>query len=329
MHALVLEDDMTDQDVAEEREDDDEGVSHGEQRLHGGVLGLGPVAPPAHKVLPVGEGVVAPEEVRGIGRGRGRRQARAVLPASGALRGPRQGGEKEEEAQRPAPDHFAGASATGNAPSGCPHRAAGGRAGDGRRAQGGPGRGPLGLSARPQLQPSIGARGAGAALLCPCAPGCEPAPPPIGPRGAGDALGSAAPPRLPHPARAPSIEARLPNALSPARGLLGPRSYKASSLAPGRVGMVSGTPQRWGLCSEASRSSDKNKPHGGGSLSPGGSGVKFNNEIDGRGSPGPFSDQTAAELRGWFSFHLLRPHVGGFASPGNSSKQNQRIRRDE
>lgn len=148
---------MTHQDVAEEREDDDEGVSHDEQRFHRGVLGLGPVAPPAHKVLPVGEGVVVPEEVRGIGRGRGRRQARAVLPASGALRGPRQG--EEEEEQRPARDHFAGASAPGNAPSGCPRRAAGGR-GEARALRGGtPGAlRAQGAPARPDLQPRIRAR---------------------------------------------------------------------------------------------------------------------------------------------------------------------------
>lgn len=36
MHLLVLEDDMTDQEIAREREDDDEGVSHR------GVLGPAP-----------------------------------------------------------------------------------------------------------------------------------------------------------------------------------------------------------------------------------------------------------------------------------------------
>lgn len=49
-----------------------------------------------------------------------------------------------------------------------------------------------GAPARPDLRPSIRARGAGAALLCPRAPGCAPAPPPIGQRGVsgggGDAL---------------------------------------------------------------------------------------------------------------------------------------------
>lgn len=67
VHPLVFEDDMTDQNVAEERENDDERVSHDKQGFHRGVLGLGPIAPPAHEVLPVREGIVVPEEVRGIG----------------------------------------------------------------------------------------------------------------------------------------------------------------------------------------------------------------------------------------------------------------------
>ena len=53
VHPLVFEDDMTDQNVAKEREDDDERVSHDKQGFHRGVLGLGPIAPPAHEVLPV------------------------------------------------------------------------------------------------------------------------------------------------------------------------------------------------------------------------------------------------------------------------------------
>ena len=67
VHPLVLEDNMTDQNVAEEREDDDERVSHDKQGFHRGVLGLGPITPPAHEVLPVRECIVVPEEVRGIG----------------------------------------------------------------------------------------------------------------------------------------------------------------------------------------------------------------------------------------------------------------------
>lgn len=70
MHTLVLEDYMTDQDIAEEREDNDEGVGHDEQGFHCGVLGLSPIASPAHEVLPVRESVVGPE-VRGIGSGQG------------------------------------------------------------------------------------------------------------------------------------------------------------------------------------------------------------------------------------------------------------------
>lgn len=126
VHSLVLEDDVTDQDVAKEREDDDEGVSHNEQGFHCGVLGLGPVAPPAHKVLPVGEGVVVPEEVRGVGHGQRHRQAWLVLPALGALRGSHQG---EEDEQHPVLDHFAGATAPGTVPSGRPRWTARGRAG--------------------------------------------------------------------------------------------------------------------------------------------------------------------------------------------------------
>lgn len=61
VHSLVLEDDMTDQDIAEQREDDDEGVGHDEQGFHCRVLGLGPIASSAHEVLPVRESVVGPE----------------------------------------------------------------------------------------------------------------------------------------------------------------------------------------------------------------------------------------------------------------------------
>lgn len=107
MHSLVLEDDMTDQDVAEEREDDDEGVSHDEQGFRRGVLVLGAVAPPAHEVLPVGEAVVGPE-VRGVGHGQGRLCARRVRPALGALGGPHGG---EEAQQRQVGAHHAGAAA--------------------------------------------------------------------------------------------------------------------------------------------------------------------------------------------------------------------------
>lgn len=41
----VLENDMTDENIAKEREDDDERVSHDKQGFHRGVLGLGPIAP--------------------------------------------------------------------------------------------------------------------------------------------------------------------------------------------------------------------------------------------------------------------------------------------
>lgn len=85
---------MTDQDVAKEREDDDEGVSHDEQGFHCGVLGLGSVALPAHEVLPVGEGIVVPgEEVRGVGPHQGR--LRALL-----FRGSRHCEEEEQHAPR-------------------------------------------------------------------------------------------------------------------------------------------------------------------------------------------------------------------------------------
>lgn len=69
VHALVPADDMAHQDVAEERDHDDDSVGHHQQRLHGGLLRLGPVAPLSHKVLPVGESIVAPEEVGGVGHG--------------------------------------------------------------------------------------------------------------------------------------------------------------------------------------------------------------------------------------------------------------------
>lgn len=117
MHSLVLEDDMTDQDVAKEREDDDEGVSHNEQGFHHGVLGLSPIAPLAHKVLPVGKGVVVPKEVRGVGCSLGRRQAQVVRLALGELRGSHQGEKKE---QHPVRDHFARANAPRAVLSGCP-----------------------------------------------------------------------------------------------------------------------------------------------------------------------------------------------------------------
>lgn len=140
VHSLVLEDDMTDQDVAKEREDDDEGVSHDEQGFHRGVLGLGPVAPPAHEVLPVREGVVVPEEVRGVGGRQGRRQARLVLRALGALGGVHQG---EEDEQRPVPGHLAGAAAPGRCRPEAPAGLRAGRRGEGRT--GPPEGGPRGL----------------------------------------------------------------------------------------------------------------------------------------------------------------------------------------
>lgn len=83
----------------------------------------------------------------------------------------------------------------------------------------------------------------------------------------GRAPAPAAPRRLPRPARAHSrrklrrqgVQAWLPKAHSSARVLPEPRSYNASSRAPGRVGIVSGTPQGSGLCSRASLFSDKDK----------------------------------------------------------------------
>lgn len=186
MHSLVLEDNVTDQDVAKEREDDDEGVSHNEQGFHGGVLGLGPVAPPAHKVLPVGEGVVVPDEVRGVGHGQGHRQAWLILPALGALRGSHQG---EEDEQHPVLDHFAGATAPGTLPSRRPRWTAGGRARVGRGARGCPGRDPR-ASERPAERllaarassPRSARLGLVPHFYVPAPRGCEPAPPPIGQR---------------------------------------------------------------------------------------------------------------------------------------------------
>lgn len=192
MHSLVLEDDMTDQDVAKEREDDDEGVRHDEQGFHRGVLGLGPVAPPAHKVLPVREGVVVPEEVRGVGRAQGGRQAPLVLLTLGALRGSHQG---QEDEQHPVRDHIAGATAPGTVLSGRPRRAAGGRARGG--CAGCTGRDPW-ASQRPGWAPARRrppasdphARGSCPTFLC-LRPRLERAPPPIGQRGVSGGDGDA------------------------------------------------------------------------------------------------------------------------------------------
>lgn len=99
VHALVLKDDMTDQDIAEEREDDDEGVGHNEQGFHRGVLGLGPIASPAHEVLPVRESVVGPE-VRGVGPGQGCLHAGMLSDDLRLLSGSHRGQKKEKQDRR-------------------------------------------------------------------------------------------------------------------------------------------------------------------------------------------------------------------------------------
>lgn len=67
VHALGLDDNVTDQDVAEEGEDDDEGVRRDEQGFHRDALRLRSVPAPAHKALPVGQAVVIPgKETRDV-----------------------------------------------------------------------------------------------------------------------------------------------------------------------------------------------------------------------------------------------------------------------
>lgn len=67
VHALGLDDNVTDQDVAEEGEDDDEGVRRDQQGFHRDALRLRSVPAPAHKALPVGQAVVVPgEETRDV-----------------------------------------------------------------------------------------------------------------------------------------------------------------------------------------------------------------------------------------------------------------------
>lgn len=60
MNALRLDDNMTDQDVAEEGEDDDEGVRRDEQGFHRRALRLCSGPAPVHKALPVGQAVIIP-----------------------------------------------------------------------------------------------------------------------------------------------------------------------------------------------------------------------------------------------------------------------------
>lgn len=60
VHALRLDDNVTDQDIAEEGEDDDEGVRRDEQGFHRGALRLRSVPAPVHKALPVGQAVIIP-----------------------------------------------------------------------------------------------------------------------------------------------------------------------------------------------------------------------------------------------------------------------------
>lgn len=60
VNALRLDDNMTDQDVAEEGEDDDEGVRRDEQGFHRRALRLCSVPAPVHKALPVGQAVIIP-----------------------------------------------------------------------------------------------------------------------------------------------------------------------------------------------------------------------------------------------------------------------------
>lgn len=60
VHTLRLDDNMTDQDIAEEGEDDDEGVRRDEQGFHRGALRLRSVPAPVHKAPPVGQAVIIP-----------------------------------------------------------------------------------------------------------------------------------------------------------------------------------------------------------------------------------------------------------------------------
>lgn len=67
VHALGLDDNVTDQDIAEEGEDDDEGVRCDQQGFHCDALRLCSIPAPAHKALPVGQAVVIPgEETRDV-----------------------------------------------------------------------------------------------------------------------------------------------------------------------------------------------------------------------------------------------------------------------
>lgn len=60
MHPLRLDDNVADQDIAEEGEDDDEGVRRDEQGFHRGALRLRSVAAPVHKALPVRQALIIP-----------------------------------------------------------------------------------------------------------------------------------------------------------------------------------------------------------------------------------------------------------------------------
>lgn len=60
VHALRLDDNVTDQDIAEEGEDNDEGVCCDEQGFHCDALRLRSVPAPAHEALPVSQAVVIP-----------------------------------------------------------------------------------------------------------------------------------------------------------------------------------------------------------------------------------------------------------------------------
>lgn len=62
VHALDLDDNVTDQDVAEEGEDNDEGVRRDKQGFHGDALRLRSVPAPAHKALPVSQAVIIPRK---------------------------------------------------------------------------------------------------------------------------------------------------------------------------------------------------------------------------------------------------------------------------
>lgn len=97
-HPLGLDDNVTDQDIAEEGEDNDDRVCRDKQGFHSDALRLCSIPAPAHKALPLSQAVVIPgKETRDVLDHKSLLQALVEGQLSWGYKGVNQVGEAEPD----------------------------------------------------------------------------------------------------------------------------------------------------------------------------------------------------------------------------------------